>query len=100
MLFEDALVIRDHQNLSALFEPGAMLVTGNEPPARSSEAIVRMALATWGGDHPYVADPRRVVVARDTALIIVEQGMNVVHRDRDGAWRYAIVLHAMEDSNE
>ena len=99
-LFEDALVIRDRRMLSTLFEPGATLVNGNEPPARGGEAIARLALATWDGDHPYVADPRRVVEARDMAVIIVEQGINVVHRDRDGAWRYTIVLQTVGDSSE
>jgi hypothetical protein len=99
-LFEDGLVQGDTVMLSMLFEPGATLVIGNEPPARTSEAIACMALITWGGDHPYVADPRRVVVARDIALIIADQGINVVHRDRDGAWRYTIVLQTLGNSNE
>jgi hypothetical protein len=98
-LFEDALVLGDRVMLPALFAPGATLVIGNALPARGSEAITRMAIATWGGDHPYVAAPRRVVVARDIALVITEQGINVVHRDRDGAWRYTIVLQTVGDSN-
>jgi hypothetical protein len=99
-LFEDALVQRDSVMLGALFEPGATLVTSNERQTRSPKAIACMALATWGDDHPYVADPRRVVVARDIALIIAEQGINVIHRDCDGAWRYSIVLQTAGDSNE
>jgi len=99
-LFEDALIQGDSMMLSTLFEPGATLVTGNAPPAHGSEAIACLALVTWGGDHPYVADPRHVVVARDIALIVAEQGINVVHRDCDGAWRYAIVLQTEGDSNE
>ena len=99
-LFEDALVQADSVMLAALFEPGATLVIDKEPPVRSREAITSMALGTWGGEHPYIADPQRVLVARNTALIIAEQSINVVHRDRDGAWRYAIVLQRLEDDTE
>jgi hypothetical protein len=99
-LFEDALMQGDSMMLSTLFEPGATLVTGNEPPAHGSEAIACMALVTWGGDHSYVADPRRIVVVRDIALIIAKQAINVMHRDCDGAWRYTIVLQREGDSND
>jgi len=95
-LFEDALVIRDRASLAALFEEGAMLVAGDRRPARGEE-IARLALATWDGDHTYVADPRRVLMARDIALIVAERGANVMRRCHDGAWRYAIVLQAAGD---
>ena len=91
-------MLRDRQALAALFEAGAVLVTGDEQPARGGEAIARVALATWDGDGTYVADPRRVVQARDIALDRgTERGVNVVRRGGDGAWRYAIVFHAVED---
>lgn len=96
-LLEDALVLRDGEALAELFEAGAVLVAGGERPARGGEAIVRVALATWAGDRTYVADPRRVVQARDLALIVAERSVNVVRRDSDGAWRYAIVLLAVDD---
>ena len=99
-LLEDALILRDSRALRTLFEPGASLMTDHDPPARNRDAIVRLALATWGGEHPYVADPRQIVVARDIALIIGEQGLHVAHRDRDGAWQYAIVLQRLEDGKE
>ena len=67
-LFEDALLVRDRQALAALFEAGAVLVAGDGPPARGGAAIARLALAMWAGDGAYVADPRRVVQARDIAL--------------------------------
>ena len=95
--FEDALVIRDRQAVAELFEEGAVLIAGDERPGRGGEAIARLALATWEGEHTYVADPRRVMQARDLALIVVEQGINVARRGRDGAWRYAIVLRSVED---
>jgi hypothetical protein len=99
-LFEDALLIRDPRVLAGLFEAGAVLVVGDERPAHGGEEIARLALATWEGDRTYVADPRRVMQARDIALIVAEQGINVVRRGDDGAWRYVIVRLSVEDGTE
>lgn len=98
-LLEDSLIVGDGEALTALFEEWATLVAGNAPPARGRKAIACLALGIWGGDHAYVADLRRVVVARDTALILARRGIHVAHRDSDGAWRYTIVLHTEGDSN-
>ncbi len=98
-LFEDALLLRDHRALTALFESGATVVMGGEQPVRGSEAIARAALATRNGMGAYVANPQRLLLARNIALVITDQGVNVMHRGGDGAWRYAIVLHVMEGSN-
>src|SRR5829696_6836207 len=99
MFFEDSLLVRDHQVLTALFEPGATLVMGGQHPVRGGEAIARAALATRNGIGAYVADPRRVLLARTSALVVTGRGVNVMHRNDDGTWRYAIVLHAVEESN-
>jgi mannose-6-phosphate isomerase-like protein (cupin superfamily) len=98
-LFEDALLLRDHQVLTTLFEAGATLVMGSEQPIRDGEAIARAVLAARNGIGAYIADPRRVLLARTSALVVSDQGVNVMHRGDDGAWRYAIVLHAVEESN-
>src|SRR5829696_2967538 len=98
-LFEDALLVRDHKVLTALFESGATLVMSSDEPVRGGEAIARAALASRNGIGAYVADPRRVLLARNCALVVTDQGVNVMHRGDDGAWRYAIVLHAAEESN-
>ena len=98
-LFEDALLVRDHQVLTALFESGATLVMSSAEPVRGGEAIARAALASRNGIGAYVADPRRVLLARNSALVVTDRGVNVMHRGDDGAWRYAIVLHAVEESN-
>src|SRR5215217_3350016 len=98
-LFEDALLVRDHQVLTALFQSGATLVMGGQEPVRGGEAIAHAALATRNGIGAYVADPRRVLLARNSALVVTDRGVNVMHRGDDGAWRYAIVLHAVEASN-
>ena len=99
-LLEDALVVGDSDMLAGLFESGATLVMGGAKPIRGGEAIARAAFATQNGIGVYVADPRRVLLARNCALVVTGQGINVMHRGNDGAWRYAIVLHAMEGSNE
>ena len=100
MLFEDALVIRDCQALAALFEDEAVFVAGDKRPARGGEESARLALATWEGDHNYVADPQDVRQAGDIALIIAERAINVVRRSSDGAWRYAIVRLSVDDDKE
>jgi hypothetical protein len=90
-LFEDTLVLRDPQALAELFEHGAVLDVGDERSARGGEAIARLALVTWEGDHTYIADPQLVMQARDIALIVSKWGINVMRRSSDGTWRYAIV---------
>ena len=59
-----------------------------------------MALATWTGERTYVADPHRVVQARDIALVVAEGGINVARRGEDGAWQYAIVIATTDDPSE
>jgi hypothetical protein len=96
-LLEDALVVRDRAALAALFEEGATLIARESRSARGGDEIVGLALATWDGDRVYVADPWRVVQARDIALVVAERGVNVARRGRDGAWRYAIVVQSVGD---
>ena len=78
--------------LAGLFEASALLVGAEGQSIRGNAAIAREALATWHGERSYVADPRWVNQARDIALIVAERSINVVRRDRDGGWRYAIIL--------
>ena len=96
-LFEDAFVTRDRQALARLFEEGAVLVTRGGPQARGGDEIARFAEAMWERDRTYVADPRRVLQARDTALVVAEHAINVVRRGSDGGWRYAISLLSLRD---
>ena len=97
-LLEDAFVIRDRGALAELFEDGAVLASGDGlREARGGEAIARYATVMWGAERTYLADPRRVLQARDTALVVGERGINVVRRGSDGAWRYAISLLSPND---
>ncbi len=92
-LLEDAFVMRDHVAVAGLFENGAVLVAGDGPrQVRGAEGIARLAAVIWARERTYLADPRRILQARDTALVVAEQGINVLRRGSDGAWRYAIAL--------
>jgi hypothetical protein len=99
-LLEDAFVVRDRQALAALFEDGAVLGAGGLE-ARGGEAIAGLAGELWERELTYLADPRRVLRARDSALVIAACGINVLHRGADGAWRYTISLLTFDtDSKE
>lgn len=96
-LFEDAFVTRDREALAQLFEDGAVLIAGDQPQeARGGDEIARFATAMWERERMYVADPRRILQARDTALVVADRGINVARRGSDGAWRYAIALLSLE----
>ncbi len=90
-LLEDAFVLHDQQALAHLFHPGAMLVVGGRPEARGRRQIAQGAAQLWDAQRPYLADPRRVLQVRDTALVLAGSAINVVRR-ADGSWRYAISL--------
>lgn len=97
-LLEDAFVIRDPKALAELFEDGAVLVAGDaQPEARGGEEILQLTAAMWERDAIYLAEPQRVLQARDTALVVAERGINVVRRGSDGVWRYAISLLSLHD---
>lgn len=91
MLFEDAFVVRDPVALAQLFEDGAVLDAARGE-ARGGEEISHLAAAMWAGDYSYLARPQRVVQARDTALVVSPQGVNVVRRHSSGGWLYVISL--------
>lgn len=96
-LLEDAFVTRDPQALCDIFEQGGVLVGGD--PAREAhgpEAIWRLAGAMLESGWSYLAEPLKVVQARDTAVVLANGGINVLHRGSDGGWRYTIALLAHE----
>ncbi len=100
-LLEDAFVTRDRTALAELFEEGAVLDAGEgRQQARGGEEIARFAKAMWQADRTFVADPRRILQARHTALVVAERSINVARRGSDGAWRYAISLLSLEHTSK
>lgn len=96
-LLEDALVVRDRAALSVLFEDGAVLLRSGAPgEARGGRQIVQVAGELWDRGLTYLAEPPRVVQARDTALVVAEHGVSVARRNAGGTWRYAISLLAFD----
>jgi ketosteroid isomerase-like protein len=92
-LLEDAFVLRDLQAVAELFQPGAMLaVSDGLPEARGRRQIARVAAQLWDAERLYLADPRRILQVRDTALVVSGRVINVVRRTDNGSWRYAISL--------
>jgi hypothetical protein len=39
----------------------------------------------WECEYTYLAEPRRVLQARNTALVVAERGINVARRGTDGS---------------
>ena len=100
-LLEDAFVTRDPAALPAMFEEGAVLIAGpDRHEARGREQIRRLATTLWEGHRTYVAELRRVVQARDTALVLGTGGISVVRRADGGDWRYAIAVLADDHTNQ
>lgn len=99
-LLEDACVLHDQHAVAQLFHPGAMLVAGDGlREARGQRQIAQVFARMWNTGCLYLADPRRVLQARDTALIRAGRAINVARRADDGSWRYEIsVLHLWRPS--
>ena len=91
-LLEDAFVLHDPRALTRLFQPGATLVGGGLPEARGHRQIAWVAAQLWDSQRLYLADPRRVLQVRDTALVVSGRAINVVRRTDNGSWRCAISL--------
>lgn len=90
-LLEDALLMRDAAALAQLFDDASVLVVGHGPQQiRGPGEIAQAALLLWQPQRGYLADPRRVFQARDTALLLGDGVINVARRGPDGSWRYAI----------
>jgi Domain of unknown function (DUF4440) len=91
-LFEDAFVLRDRAAAGELFDDGAVLMETEGAEAHGADAIGDALAALWARDRTYVAHPRHVLRARDTALLVAAAGIHVLRRRADGTWRAAISL--------
>jgi hypothetical protein len=90
-LLEDALLMRDALTFARLFEDVAVLVTRHGPEQIHGHGqLIRAARLLWEHQPGYLAGPRRVFQARDTALLLGDGIVNVARRGPDETWRYAI----------
>ena len=100
-LFEDAFVMCDPEQLSAIYADGAVLVADRDgPETRGADAIGRAATALSADGRTYVAASRRVVQTRGTALVMTGGGVHVLGRAGDGSWRFVISLLDLDDATE
>jgi hypothetical protein len=77
-----------------------MLMVGDGlPEARGRRQIARVAAQLWDAQRLYLADPRRVLQVRDTALVLAGRAINVTRRD-NGSWRYAISLLDLDTASK
>lgn len=92
VLLEDAFVVRDQVAAAGLFEDSSVLAcTATARPARGRAAIAEFVERLLASDQIYLADPRQVLQAGDTALVIGTHVISVARRGPRG-WRYAIAL--------
>jgi hypothetical protein len=100
-LLEDAFVTRDAGAVAELFEQEAVLAADDgQPPARGSGQIARLVSAIWQANRTFVAQPKRILQASGTALVVADASINVARRGGDGAWRYAISLLSLEHARK
>lgn len=89
-LLEDAIVLRDVAAVARLYDPTGVLVVGDRSITAGGPAG-RVGGWLCGEGCGYVADPRRVVTARNVALVIGADATHVARRDR-GGWRFLITV--------
>lgn len=92
-LLEDALLLSDPQAVARLFDDGSILITADGALRLCGrDDTLRFAAMLCEKGQCYLADPRSVFQARDTALLIGDGIINVARRSHDGSWRFAIAL--------
>ena len=50
----------------------------------------------WDRRRTYLANPRQVLQARDTVLVVADAGIHVLRRGGDGTWRATISLLGLD----
>lgn len=88
-LLEDASVRLDFEGMAMLFAPYGVLA-GPSGSAQGPAQIARSARTLISGGWSYVAEPKLVLQAKRTALVIGPHAVNVARRGRHGVWRYEI----------
>jgi hypothetical protein len=95
-LLEDAFLLRDSGALTQLFEEHAVLAVADMLEARRVAQIGRSAMSLWDRGLTYVAEPLRVLQAREIALVLARRGVAVARRGVDGVWRYLIAVPSLD----
>jgi hypothetical protein len=92
-LLEDAILLGDADTIACLFEPGGLLILDEATRELRGRGEIRQAGPALRLDRcGYLAAPRQVFQARDTALLLGPGVVNVVRRSKDGTWRYAVCI--------
>jgi hypothetical protein len=84
-LLEDAVLLGDEAAVAALFDEGAVLVSGPRiiGPKQALAELARLG---------YVATTRTVTVRRDLAIVIGDHAVNISIRAPDGGWRLVAAI--------
>jgi steroid delta-isomerase-like uncharacterized protein len=93
-LLEDAFVLGDDHALGLLFEEHAVLAD-DQAETHGADQLPLWAAATRHRQLTYLANPARVLQARDIALVLTERGASVMRRSADGSWRYLILVPSL-----
>jgi hypothetical protein len=90
-LMEDALLLRDGRALAQLFEVRGLFVSDyGQSQARGHDEIAQSIYSTPHLAEGYTAEPRNIFHARDLALLVGDDVINVVRRGRDRLWKVVI----------
>ncbi len=88
-LLEDGFVLGDRHALAELYDAKAVLCA--DPAAIEARGSGQIALAVGAlceRGYSYLAGAQRVLQAGDTALVVAQRAINVMHRGADRRWRY------------
>ncbi len=92
-LLEDGVLLGDAAAVAALFEPGAVLVTGLSITG-PEQALTELAKIG------YVAATSPVTVRPGQAVVVGERTVNVSVRAPDGSWRLVAAIMRPGPSND
>jgi hypothetical protein len=100
-LLEDGFLLGRGTPLAGLFERSATIgIDGESNEARGGQEIALLANELCARGFSYLAGPRRVLQAGNTALVLAEHAVNVVRRGADGSWRYSISLLTLDTTTK
>jgi mannose-6-phosphate isomerase-like protein (cupin superfamily) len=100
-LLEDAVVLRDRDAITELYEPGAVLLAeGTTHSVRGPARIAGFLRTMWQQERTYLSRTHEVVQADDTALVVGDSGTSVARKGGDGRWRFVISRVLFDTAHE